>query len=387
MGNKLKHLIFLAGVSLVTTLILWLPFILNLREFWGMELPQQGMATVVANFDGPYYIVAAKTLYNPAQIELNFSFPLSAIYYSAHYPLFPLLIRAFATILPFLSYPYAMIVVTSLTSILTTWMLYILLKETGVENSLWLASLFTFFPARWLIIKSIGSPEPLFLFVIIASVYFFIRKQYWLAALFGIFAQWTKAPGILLFIAFVIAIIASRWSELARTDASLWIKKLPWKAYPVIIIPISLVALFMWYSRQYGNFFAYFNSGDNIHLLFPPFQVFNPNQPWVGAFWLEEIIWIYLLSILGFVYLVKQRQIEMAAFVGVFLLSVFFVSHRDVARYILPIVPFLFVAFSKTLSSNAFRLITIVLVIPIYLFSLAFITNNVTPIADWGPLL
>ena len=346
------------------------------------------MATVVANYDGPYYIVAAKSLYDPKLIENVFPFPLEPIYYSAHYPLFPLLIRGLTLVIPPLGYPYAMMLVTLSTSILSVWMFYILLRSLGLsKNALWLASLFTFFPARWLIVHSIGSPEPLFILLTLAAIYFFRKEQWWYAGLAAAGAQATKPPGMLLFISLCLAILLSRWSKLATTRTLDWFKKLPWNAYPLALVPLTLIGIYILYGVKYGDFLAYFNSGDNIHLVFPPFQAFNPGQAWVGTFWLEEIVWIYLLVALGLVYLVKQKRIELATFVGVFLTSLLFVAHRDIARYSLPIVPFLFVAYSKVLSSTEFKWILGVLIIPIYLFAIVFIANNVTPIADWGPLL
>ena len=375
-------------VSIVTTFILWLPFVLRLPEIWGIKLNQDGMATVVANYDGPYYIVAAKTLYNPEAIQNNFSFPLPPIYYSAHYPLFPILINAVATALPFLSYPYAMIVVTAISSILASWVFYHLLRQVGLEKqALWLTLLFLVLPARYLITRSVGSPEPLFILMILSSIYFFNKTNYWLAGVFGVFAQLTKSPGILLFFAYVLAILVPHWGQLAHVKFSTWVRKLPWGAYPLLLIPSSLVCLWYWYGKQYGSFFAYFNSGDNIHLQFPPFQVFNPEAAWVGTFWLEEIIWIYLFGGLTVLYLIKQKHAAFSAFAGVFLLSLLFVSHRDIARYSLPLVPFVFVAFSKVLSSREFRWVMLLLIIPIYLFAIAFIENNVTPVSDWTPLL
>jgi hypothetical protein len=219
------------------------------------------------------------------------------------------------------------------------------------------------------------------------SLYFFAKKNWWAAGIVGALAQLTKPPGILLFLAYLIALIAPYWSELARTDSISWIKKLPWKAYPLLLIPLSLVGVWFWYGHQYGSFLAYFNSGDNIHLMFPPFQIFNPDQSWVGTFWLEEIIWIYLFGGMAFFYLLQQKRTTLACFTGVFLASLLFVSHRDLARYSLPLVPFVFVAFNKVLSSPEFRWVMVLLIIPIYLFSLAFVTNNVTPVSDWGPLL
>lgn len=385
MGPEKKNLLFLTLITLFTTFILWIPFLLRLPSFWGIKLPQEGMATIVANFDGPYYLVAAKSLYDPQFIEQNFSFPLPSIYYSAHYPLFPLLIRVFSF---GLGYPYAMISITLLTSVLAVLMFYILLNDLGLKKySFLLAVVFTILPARWLIVRSVGSPEPLFLFTVMASLYFFCKQKWWLAAVFGALAQATKSPGILLFISYIVAILVQHWPRLAHTDIGQWLKTLPWRAYPILLVPLTLFAIFTFYGVRYGNFLAYFNSGDNIHLAFPPFQIFNPSQAWVGTFWLEEVIWIYLAGALGVLYLIKQKRAELASFVAVFFLSILFVSHRDIARYSLPIVPFLLIAFNKLLASNEFRLATLLLIIPIYLFSIAFILNNLTPIGDWGPFL
>lgn len=386
--ERSRNLLLLAILTVATTFVLWLPFLLRLPEFWGIELRRDGMATVVANYDGPYYIVVAKTLYNPQAVVASFSFPLPSIYYSAHYPLFPMLIRGVDTIFSFISYPYAMMAVTIVTSILAVWMFYILARSVGLaKHALWLSIIFLIFPARWLTTRSIGSPEPLFLLLIMASVYFFDKKNWWLAGILGALAQLTKSPAILLFVAYIIAIIAPHWQNLAHTNTSAWIKNLPWRAYPILLIPLTLLGLFAFYGYVYGDFFAYFNSGDNLHLFFPPFQVFNPEATWVGTFWLEEIIWIYLFGALGIVYLIKQKRAAMASFVLIFFVSTLFISHRDLARYSLPIVPFLLIAFNRVIIRPEFKWVVLVLLVPIYLASIVFINNNVTPIGDWQPLL
>lgn len=383
-----QNLILLTAVTIFTTIILWLPFFLHLESVWGIPIPKDGMATVVANYDGPYYIVAAKTLYDPKELSENTAFTLPPIYYTAHYPLYPLLIRAVATVLPFIGYPYAMIMVTLISGVLAICMFYLLLHALGFKKeALWLALIFTVFPARWLIVRSVGTPEPLFLFTIIASIYFFYKEKWWLAGLFGAFAQMTKPPGILLFVAYLIAIVAPTWPDLAHTNAAAWIKKLKWRAYPILLIPLTLVGIYIFYGIRYGDFLAYFNSGDNIHLQFPPFQVFNPSQAWVGSFWLEEIIWLYVFGAVGVFYLIKQNKPTLASFVGIFFASILFVAHRDIARYMLPIVPFLFVAYAKLLTSREFKFAFALILVPIYLFAIAFISGNVSPIGDWGPLL
>jgi hypothetical protein len=239
-----------------------------------------------------------------------------------------------------------------------------------------------------MIVRSVGSPEPLFLAGIIASLYYFKNKKYFLAGLWGAVAQLTKSPGILLFISYFLALFFPAFKKSALTSLSKIVKNLKLRqTIPILLIPLSLLLVFYLYQIKFNNFFAYFSSGDNIHLFFPPFQIFNYAQPWVNTFWLEEVIFIYLLAALGLMELIKKKENDLALFVGVFFTTILFVSHRDLIRYSLPIVPFLYVAFSDYLVKRDFKIAFAVLVIPIYLFSVVYISQNVMPISDWAPLL
>ena len=55
-------------------------------------------------------------------------------------------------------------------------------------------------------------------------------------------------------------------------------------AHPVL----AMVALFGFYQLQYGDFFAYFHSGDNIHLTGAPFSSIWPSD--LGTNWLEATL-------------------------------------------------------------------------------------------------
>jgi len=104
-------------------------------------------------------------------------------------------------------------------------------------------------------------------------------------------------------------------------------------------------------------------------------------------FGLEEIIFVYLIGLMGLIKLYYQKAGAITWFVGIFFGTLLFVSHRDIIRYALPIVPFLILAYSKTIIKKEFRIVMMVLVIPIYLFSLAYISQNVMQISDWSPFL
>ncbi|MBU0845960.1 hypothetical protein KKH23_02030 [Patescibacteria group bacterium] len=386
MKTKLKAFWPIILMSLVPTLLIWLPFFLRLESFWTIPLPQNGMATIVANYDGPLYLVIAKTFYSKALITANYAFSLPVEYYAAHFPLFPFLIKIFS---PIFGYPYTMLGITLASSILALYFFQKLaLQFVKKDDALWLTFVFSILPARWLIVRSVGSAEPLFVAAIIASVYYFRKKKYWYAGIWGAVAQLIKSPGILLFIAYVFTLIVPHLKKLATTDSKKWANILNLKrVYPLVLIPISLLGIFIYYQFAFNDFWAYFNSGDNIHLFFPPFQIFNYSAPWVGTFWLEEIIFVYLIGLMGVIKLFKQKSEAIAWFVGIFFTSILFVSHRDIIRYSLPIIPFLILAFSKTILQKEFKIVMIVLVIPIYLFSLAYISQNVMQISDWAPFL
>jgi hypothetical protein len=93
------------------------------------------------------------------------------------------------------------------------------------------------------------------------------------------------------------------------------------------------------------------------------------------------------LGAIGVYRLFQKKEFELGFFGAIFFLMTLFIAHRDLIRYSLPLVPILFVAFSDTLIKKEFKIALIVIIIPIYLYSLAFISQNVMPIANWAPFL
>ncbi len=385
MLNKLKTILPAVVLSVVPTLLIWLPFFLRIPIFWNIPLPTNGLATIVANYDGPLYMVVAKTLYNKSEIAKIFQFPLPTEYYTAHFPLFPLLIRLGGTLT---NYPYAMLIITILSSILAIYFFQKLISQyIETKDVLFLTFMFSIFPARWLVVRSVGSPDPLFVAGIIASIYYFKNKNYLLAGVWGLVAQLTKSPAILLFISYSIYFLIPFIKNKIITGSKL-IQNINFKnTYPLLLIPFGLLMVFSLYYFIQGDFWAYFKSGDNIHLFFPPFQIFNYAAPWVGTFWQEEIIFIYLFMFIGVYRLFNKKEYEMAVFSVVLFVVSLFIAHRDLLRYVLPIIPFLYVAFADVLVKKEFKFAVAIIAIPIYLYSLGFISQNVMPVANWAPFL
>jgi len=380
MNKTTKDLIFLAVFTLIITLLIWLPHVLAIPSFWGLNF-SQGFATIYRNFDGLEYVVIAKSWYNPESIA-KIPQKLPAIYYASHFPGYAILISAFAPILGFLK---SMLFVSIFSTILAIWAFYFLVSKLKLsQHPLILSLIFLILPARWLIVHSVGSSEPLFIFLIISAIYFFIRFEQTghfldiiLAGLFGLFAQLVRPPGILLAVALGLYIF---WQGYKKRSISY-----VFSFYPLILIPFTLLGIFYWYSITYQDFFAYFHSGDNIHLTLPPFPVFNINQFWVGDIWLEDIVYIYILGFLGGIMLWKRKLYPLSLFVLTYLMASSFVAHRDISRYLLPLSPFVLIAFEKVLTSKEFKIILPIIILAIYLYSQNFIIQNVAPIPNLTP--
>lgn len=344
---RAKDLVVITGVTLASTLIIWIV---------------AGLDVVRQNFDGPYYAVVAKSWYNHDIISSNFSFPLPLEYYPAHFPLYPFLMSLFGQI-GYLNGGLIINLVASVSAALTLY--YIALKQKwGHPLYISLTGLF-FWPRMWAV-RSIASPETLFLLFIISSLYFFENKRYWLAGLTGSLAVLTKSPGILLFPAFVIA---SKFNK---------------KIWPILLIPFSLFLLFTFYYLQTGDFWAYFHTGDNIHLQILPFKVFDSGQPWVGNFWLEDVLWIYLIAGVGVWRAFKKNRVW-GWFGMIYYVLILFVSHRDIGRYTLPLVPVVLYGLAEVFEKPEVRWALALLTIPAFFYTLNFLSHNTAAISDWAP--
>ena len=379
-----RDFLIISLISLASTALIWLPFFLRLPRFWNINLPTGGMATIMKNFDGLYYVVIAKSLYHPEIIKNLVPFDLPVIYYAAHFPLYPLLIRIGSLAINSL---WSMLSISVLAGLLSALVFYLFLKEFKLSKEpLWLTIIYLLFPARWLIVRSVGSPESLFILFLLLSFYFFKKKNWWLAGGFGALAQLTKPPGILLFLAYGIYLLWQNWQSI-KEDWQTKLSQLIKTYAPLFLIPLALLAVSLYYLYIYGDFFAYFHSGDNIHLFWPPLQIFNAAAAWVGTYWLEEAIYIYLIGILGVIYLFKQKRDDLAIFAAIFYFTTLFISHRDISRYSLPMLPFILIAFDKFLVRKEFKIALAIIILPIYLYAINFIAGNILGVADWSPFL
>lgn len=371
---------------LFSTILLWLPFLLKTPQWFGLKIASSSFDYLYRNYDGPLYVIAAKSFYDPNLIQTptrgNFS-ELPTRYFAAHLPFYPVLIRAGREAMQTvglnadsLGYLKSMLSVSVIATVAAASLFYFILKKFKLTTQpMFLTVVFLFLP-RFLVVRGVGAPESLFMALTLGSLYLFEKEKYAWAGLLGGLAVATKSPGILLFGAYSLVII----------EKMLKSKKVDYRWFGIVLIPAGLLAVFVLYWLRMGDFFAYFNSGDNIHLVFP-FSVFNFQKTWIGTAWLEEIIFYFFLYGLTAIALWKSKYRSFFYFTVVFLVATLFIQHRDIARYSLPLWPMAVIAFEKFFTSGRFKIIFAVMILGIYMYAWNFIIFNLMPIADWAPFL
>lgn len=329
-----------------------------------------GMTTVYKNWDGPNYVVVAKSLYDPAIIQKVNAIGMSTTDFADQFPLFPLLIRLFS----FMGYHASMIFVTQVSSLLFTITLYFFLKKYAPEaNALIVAILSIFYTPRWFIVSRVGSTEPLFLFLMLLFLMAFLKKKYLQSALFGALCTLTKPTGMYLF----AGLLAYEAYEVVARKKS-FIRSMN-ETMPFLLMPLSVVAIYMVYYFRFGDFFAYFHSGiivhDNVYRL-PPFAIFTELVGYYFNVWKEWIIWQFVAYLLTIVVLFQKNQ-RFLAFTGLLLyIPLLFMVHGDISRYALPLFPLVAIAAANILSKKTVSIALFLMIPTIYIFAIDYISHN-----------
>ena len=338
-----------------------------------------GMETVFRNWDGPGYMVVAKSLYDTDIITKVNPFPfLSPSFFAYQFPLYPLFIRLFS----WMGYAPSMIFTSNLFAYGFTIALYFLVKTVYPKaNALVVALLSLFYMPRWFIVGHVGSSEPLLLFSITMFLLFLVKKKFLLSAVFLSLAQMTKSQGILFFggvlCAYIYQIPVVRKKTLARGIREF---------LPFLLVPLTLAVVFAWYKRAFGDFFIYLSINSlNNAMQWPLLKIFTiteishiPTGFCTG--WKESYIFNYFLYLLPII-LFFQQKLPVFGIIGlIYYLPTLSLVHGDVSRYSLPLLPLLFLGYSEVLSKKAVYL-TLFLCIPmVILFAIGYINYNLAPL-------
>lgn len=370
--TKLRPYLYITLIVLGSTLLLWLPFLLRASRWITIPIEDSNFRYIFRHYDGLLYLIAAKTFYSAHALgKIVLDTPISVQYYAAHLPLYPITLILLA---PFVGFLKALVVSTVGFTLFLGYLFYYGITQFRLtKHPLILTTILMFLP-RFAVVRSIGAPESMFLFFILLCLFSFEKKHYAIAGIAGALATMTKSPGLLLFPALVLVLI-ERYIKTRKIDySSFWI----------LLVPCGFLAVCIIYAVQYGDFFAYFHSGDNIHLAFP-YSAFNYSKQWVGTAWLEEIVFYFVLYAIAIVTLARTHLWSFFYFGVVFFSALIFVEHRDIARYGLPLWPLACIAFEKEFTSRRCVIGMIIALPAIYMYAWNFMAQNVMPVSNWIP--
>ena len=160
----------------------------------------------------------------------------------AFFPLFPLLITAFAHILGSWSYLLVGTIISNAALLGALFVIYQLAVETGGEQVAQRTLLYLcIFPTAFYFFAPYN--ESLFL-LLTASTFLAMRQQrWWLAGLLGLLAALTRSAGILLVVPYMVELWTTRESITASRQNMLF------RISPILLIPLgtALYAIYCWH--------------------------------------------------------------------------------------------------------------------------------------------
>ncbi|HYX20092.1 MAG TPA: hypothetical protein VFA98_04540, partial [Thermoanaerobaculia bacterium] len=147
--------LWLALASVGGSFLVYLPFVSD-------------MAPVYRFWDGPNYLTVARTLYRIGPDNPLLAYVYDVRFFASYLPVYPMLVRAFA----FLGYERALLLVSVLASTAAVLLFYRLARDVWrLESPAFLSLVFLFLPPRWLLYRSTGATESVYIAATLAAVY------------------------------------------------------------------------------------------------------------------------------------------------------------------------------------------------------------------------
>lgn len=373
-------------ISILSLGVFWLPWLLKIDRWGGIEFRRYGMEAVVRNFDGLQYLAVAKSWYDSEIIIQNFAaLNNPPEYYAAHLPLYPAVIAVFDQWMPG---PTALLASIVFNNLILGSALYLFaanyLKDK--KKALLVATIMLFFPARMISLRAVGASEPLFIAAILFSLVALKREKIGWAAGWATLAIVTRITGIIYLAAVVAAMIYHDWGN--------W-SKLSKKLMPFTLPIVGLGLVFYLYQLQLGDYWAYLRGGKELHpVYFWPLLIFSNTQKWITGIWREEFVYMMVFYGAG-IKMWWDSQVRsgrelgsMAAglFLGLIGILLLLTAHQDLARYALVISPMVVLAFAERIERRSL-VWALLVIIPGYLLGWQFLVGNMQALADWGVFL
>jgi hypothetical protein len=158
-----RESLLLVLISFSAAIAFYMPFWLKVPSFAGIPFNQQGMERINLMWDGPLFIVAAATLWDPNPIHpLYGTLASKPIDYAERFPIYPLAIRLLS---PLWGYWNAGLVINVVLSTTATLFLYAFLRRFSSVPSaaFWVALVSIFWPPRGFLYRYVVMSDPAFI--------------------------------------------------------------------------------------------------------------------------------------------------------------------------------------------------------------------------------
>lgn len=329
----------LALLAVAGSLFLYLPYL-------------HDVSVVYRVWDGPNYLTIAKAGYEGIRPDNPIlAYVHTRSYFLVHLPGYPLAVRA----LSFVGYQRALLLVSVLSSALVAVLFYRLARDTWkLPSPAWLTAVLLFVPPRWLLYRSVGSTESLFMALVLLSIWSFEKGRTGRASALAAVAAVTRISGLMLAPALGLVLLRQRR-----------FRQVAWLA----LVPIPLLLYFGYCWLQTGSFLYYFS----VHAakVSPP-QPFGFFPLLFRAGWyhvVEFYVLLFLVYAAGTARLYRRFEV-LFSYCFFQLLLHLFVSTEDWSRYWLAMAPFaLVVGFHELIVEKGFRLVFPVYVLAAYVYA------------------
>ena len=297
-----------ALLAVIALLLAWAPFLSR-------------MDLVMRHFDGPNYLVVAKTFYVPTTENPLPGYALSPSYFAVHAPLYPLVLRLCSL---FGGWKAGLFLATGLLAVASACAFALYSKEAAPEIPVVLAILaFLFLPARMFLYRALGASDTLMSLLVVLAVLAWRKSRPDWAFFAAALATITRPNGILVVAVLCVALLVSGRVKTALAGG--------------VLATVPLLLLFSWHRFLFGDFFALRGGAGRLTFPFAFIGEMAVRNDWETA---EMFLGLHLFFILCAARLwVKGDRVEaglIAAHVAFFSL----LRERDLARYYLTVTPF-----------------------------------------------
>jgi len=306
-----RALVLAAVLALLAQLLVSLPSLLGEAD------------VLVRHFDGPHYLVVAKSLYRPTAESPLPGYIFSARYFAVHLPLYPLAVRAMA---PVAGYPAALLLATALFGAASAVVFARYLEVAAPEVPVLFGTLlFLCVPARHLLYRSIGATEAPMAFCVVLAVLAYRTDRIGLAFAAASLASVTRINGVLVIGVLAAALLARRRVRSALAGSAL------------AFVPLAVT--FAWQGRVLGSPLAFFETHAGKRSIAPFGWLLEKagEGQWVDAELLLAVFLFYGIAALRLWETGDRIEAGLvAAHMGLFAL----LRETDLPRYFLTVAPF-----------------------------------------------